>query len=206
MNSIHDNIQFLKGVGDKRALQLNKIGIFSMLDLMEFFPRDYIDRKASSKIGELEIGVHSSFIGEIVSIEIRKYGIGKSQLNVMLTDGLEFMLCTWFRYGNWFTKQFKNHQQIWVSGLVTKFQHMKQIVHPEIEILEESEDTKDFWHSRPILPVYRLTGTITMKMMRKFVFQVFALYHDQIEENLPEIILQHYSFKNRKNCSSANAF
>jgi ATP-dependent DNA helicase RecG len=198
MNSIYDDIKFLKGVGEKRAHLLQKMGIHTILDLMEFFPRNYINRQASSKIENLEIGRNVSFIGEIAAVEFRQYATSRKQLNVTLTDGKEFLLCTWFQTSKLLPKQFEPHKKLWVSGLVTLFLNNKQIIHPEIELLDDEEDTQDFWHKRPILPVYRLTENVKMKMLRKYVYTAFQLYHEQIVENLPDEILTHFFFIERK--------
>jgi ATP-dependent DNA helicase RecG len=198
MNSINDEVKFLKGVGEKRAILLQKMGIKTILDVMEYFPRDYINRQATTTIEELVVGANISFIGEIVAIESRRYGNSQVQLNATLTDGKEFLLCTWFRATKWYEKQLKQHKKLWVSGMVTLFQNNKQLVHPEIELLDDEEDTNEFWHKRPILPVYRLTENLSMKLMRNIVHAAFQTYHEQIRENLPKEICEYYAFSERK--------
>ena len=197
-NPLDFEIKFLKGVGEHRAKFLNKMHIYKIRDLLEHFPRDYINRKSKTKIRNLELEEHSSIVGEIVSIEKRNYGNKKSQLNVTISDGKDCLLCTWFRFGNWFLKQFEIGKKIWVSGIVSEFSGSPQLIHPEIEILEDEESKESFWHSRSVLPVYPLTERITMNTMRKLVYTAFDLYHDKIEETLPEYILKKYKFEPRK--------
>lgn len=191
-------IKFLKGVGEYRARMLNKLNIFTISDLMEHFPRDYINRTAAVKIESLRYNEHFSFVGTIVSVEKRTLSNRRSQLNVVVTDGVEHLFLTWFSFGKWFIKQFEVGKQIWVSGIVTEFQHMPQIVHPEIEILNTEEDTQNFWHSRSVLPVYKLTEGISMNVMRNLIYKAFELYSNQIEETLPRYILEKYQFSPRR--------
>lgn len=195
---MNSEIKFLKGVGEHRARILNKLNLFTISDLMEHFPRDYINRTAVVKIESLRYNEHFSFVGSIVSVEKRTLSNRRSQLNVVVTDGEEHLFLTWFSFGKWFIKQFEVGKQIWVSGIVTEFQHMPQIVHPEIEILDTEDDTQNFWHSRSVLPVYKLTDGISMNVMRNLIYKAFELYSDKIEETLPEYILEKYKFEPRR--------
>jgi len=165
-NSLKTEIKFLKGVGEHRARLLNKLNLFSIEDLMEHFPRDYINRKAAVKISSLQYDELFSFVGAIVSVEKRMLSSRKSQLNVVVSDGEDYLFLTWFSFGKWFIKQFEVGKQIWVSGMVTEFKSNPQIVHPEIEILDSEDDKQNFWHSRQILPVYKLTDGISMNLLR----------------------------------------
>ncbi|OQX71836.1 MAG: ATP-dependent DNA helicase RecG [Candidatus Cloacimonas sp. 4484_275] len=198
MNPLEKEIKFLKGVGEYRAKYLNKLGIYTIGDLMEYFPRDYINRVAKTKIRDLQQETRCAIVGTIVSIEKHNYGKNKAQLNIVITDGEDYLFCTWFKFGNWFMKQFKLGQKIWVSGLITEFRGSPQIIHPEIEILGKEGDKQNFWHKREILPVYPLTEKISMNLMRQLIYNAFKLYHDFIEETLPEYILEKYNFEHRK--------
>jgi len=195
-NHLKSEIKFLKGVGEHRAKLLNKLGIFTINDLMEFFPRDYINRQASTKISSLRYNENFSFVGVIVSIEKRNLSRGKTQLNVVVSDGDDYLFLTWFRFGNWFVKQFETGKQIWVSGFVTEFKSNPQIIHPEIEVLGEDEK-QSFWHSRNVLPVYSLTEGISMNVMRNLIMKAFELYSKEIEETLPEYIIKKFGFEPR---------
>jgi ATP-dependent DNA helicase RecG len=197
-NSLKTEIKFLKGVGEHRGRLLNKMNIFTVGDLMEFFPRDYINRKAAIKINSLRYNELFSFVGAIVSVEKRTLASKRAQLNVVVSDGEDYLFLTWFSFGKWFIKQFEVGKQIWVSGMVTEFKSNPQIVHPEIEILDNEEEKQSFWHSRQILPVYKLTDGITMNLMRKLIYKVFELFSDKIEETLPDYILEKYHFENRR--------
>lgn len=196
-NALDLEIKFLKGVGERRALLLKKLNIFTIADLLEYFPRDYIDRKASTSISELYPGERRAIIGTVVDIQKKSFGRGGGQLNVIVSDGDDHLICTWFRVGKWLTDQFKEDQRIWVSGIVTEFMGTRQFVHPEFEVLDATEH-ENFWHSRQVLPVYGLTDGIKMGTLRNLVYKAFELYHDKIEESLPQHLLDKYQFENRK--------
>ncbi|HPT71220.1 MAG TPA: hypothetical protein PLE74_02955 [Candidatus Cloacimonadota bacterium] len=194
MSDLQSDIQFLKGVGEHRARLLRHLDIRTIGDLMEYFPRMYINRQVNTSIYELMPGLQAAVVGNIIDFQIRKLSGGKSQLNVVISDGKSSLLCTWFRYGEWLTKQIKPGARMWVSGMITEFGGRLQIVHPEYEILEDEEEETGFWKNRTTLPIYSLTENLNMKIMRNLVVQAFSQYADQIEESLPEEILKKFEF------------
>lgn len=197
MNIFTTEIKYLKGVGEHRAKLLNKLGIFTFNDLLEYFPRDYIQRDARASIGELELGKRSSVIGEIV--DIKKQGMGyRKQLQVIISDGVYELICTWFKYSKWLEELLKRGEKLWVAGLVSNYKGYFQIIHPELELLEKGEDTTGFWHSRNVLPVYGLTEGLKIWQMRKIIYNLFSGYAREIEETLSEDILQRYNWLPRR--------
>ena len=198
MNALDNDIKYLKGVGEYRSKLLNKLNIYTIGDLMEHFPRDYINRRSAVKIRDLKFTENCSFVGNIVSVEKRNLPRKKSQLNVVVTDGEDYLFLTWFRFGNWFIDQFKNEKQIWVSGVVSEFRGTPQILHPQIEILDEEDMKLDFWKTRSVLPVYPLTEKISMNVMRNLIYKAFELYAEEIHENLPTYISEKFNFPDRK--------
>ncbi len=196
MDALKENIKFLKGVGEYRAKKLNKLHIWTIGDLIEFFPRDYINRKKAVSINNLKFNEINSLVAKVVSLEERRLRNNKKQLNVVISDGKDHLFLTWFRYGKWITEQFESGKTIWVSGNVTEFRNIPQIIHPEFEILDEEEKTS-FWHSRQVLPVYHLTKGITINLMRQLIYNAFQLYAKNIKETLPDYILEKYHFPDR---------
>jgi len=198
MNALNNDIKYLKGVGEFRSKLLNKLNIFTIGDLLEHFPRNYINRRSAVKIRDLKFTENCSFVGNIVSVEKIQRPRKKGQLNVVVTDGEDYLFLTWFRFGNWFIDQFKNGKQIWVSGIVSEFRGTPQILHPQTEILDEEDMKLDFWKTRSVLPVYSLTEKISINVMRNLVYKAFELYANEITENLPSYITEKFNFPDRK--------
>lgn len=197
-NPLQSDIKYLKGVGEFRSRLLGKLGIKTLGDLMEFFPRDYIVRNRSSRVADLIPGKQNSFVGRVTSVEKRRLNANRSQLNVTLTDGTDALYCTWFHFGAWIQEQLHAGCLVWVSGSVTTYRGSFQIVHPELEILDKnSDDTPSFWHNRQVLPVYPLTEKISMNLMRTLVYRAFSLYAEAVEETLPSYLLEKFGFPSR---------
>jgi len=190
-------VKYLKGVGEHRAKLLAKLGVRTYNDLLEFFPRDYIQREAKSSIGELESGSRSSVTGKIVSILENVRG-NQRKLNMVITDGENELLCTWFRYGNWLKDMIKEGDKVWVSGVISSYRNRFQLVHPELEVLDKDEDTTSFWHSRSVLPVYHLTDKLKIWQMRNIIYNIFRLHADEIEETLSEGLLERFGWLPRR--------
>jgi ATP-dependent DNA helicase RecG len=198
MNDLQSDIQFLKGVGERRAILLRRLGIRTIGDLVEYFPRMYINRQVDTTIYELMPGVQAAVVGSIIDFQVKRLSGGKTQLNVVISDGKSSLLCTWFRYGEWLTKAIKPGARMWVSGMVSEFSGRMQIIHPDYEILEDETEETGFWKNRSTLPVYSLTENLSMKLMRNIVVQAFSQYAEQIEETLPEQLMKQFEFTPRK--------
>ena len=69
MNNLNKEIQFVKGIGPKRAEKLQKLNIFTLKDLIYYFPRQYEDRSVVKKISQLENEDKVSIKGIIVKID-----------------------------------------------------------------------------------------------------------------------------------------
>jgi ATP-dependent DNA helicase RecG len=122
---------------------------------------------------------------------------GKLMLNVGVSDKHSTLICTWFNYPKNLIQMFKPGNMVWVAGTLSEYNGQLQIMHPEIEFVDDEEES-DFWKKRSYLPVYSLTGNLTQKFFRNAIYNAFEVYANTIEENLPEFILHKYDFLPRK--------
>ncbi len=196
MNRLNSEIKYLKGVGEFKAKLLAKLDIYTMADLLDFFPRTYINRKVSIPISQFNVGDNVSFTGRIVSINSNSSYSGKKQLIVKIQDSSGEISCKWFRFGKWLVDELKIGEEIWIGGTVNEFAGKLEIIHPQIELLDAGIQDK-FWEKRSILPVYNLTASLTTQGMRKLILNLFRDYHQDIEETLPEFILKKKGFEPR---------
>ena len=65
--SLNDSIYDLKGVGDKVGAKLVKAGIMTLRDLVEFYPREYEDRRAITRIDECQIDESNNILARVCS-------------------------------------------------------------------------------------------------------------------------------------------
>ncbi len=190
-------VKFLKGIGEVRSRFLSKLGVRSVLDLMEFFPRAYIQRTMNTPIAEFKVGEKVAFTAQICWVDKRMTKKHQPQINIGISDGVSAMVCTWFKFYPGLEEQLKPGGTAWFSGTVSEYQNMLQLIHPDVEILDE-ETEPGFWKERPILPVYLLSGNLTQKVIRNAVLQAFSQYADFIEDNLTADIIAKHHFEPRK--------
>lgn len=97
MLDLNKDVKFIKGVGPARAKLLNTLGIFTLEDLITYFPRDYEDRGKPRSIAELEDG-EEALIEAICTSKIMEKRIRKNMVIYKLSVRDETGLCqiTWF--------------------------------------------------------------------------------------------------------------
>jgi len=193
----HCPVKFLKGVGEYRARQLAKLGITTVLDLMEHFPRHYIARRVNPSIKELRPGEHIALTTMISWVDEKRTHSGKKLLSVGVSDGRATLVCGWFNYPPAYLQLFQPGSLLWVSGPLTEYNGQLQLMHPEFELVS-GDDEPDFWKQREYLPVYNLSANITQKWMRNAILAAFEQFAGTIEEKLPPEIISRHGFLSRK--------
>jgi len=191
---LNTSIQFLKGIGEKRAQALNKVGIYTIGDLLQYYPRRYLDRSNITPIRNLRPNDTATVVGKIVTQGIKKGT--RSRFIVVLSDNTGFLNCVWFHQIPYWQKLFKVGQTLAVSGKIGYFGGL-QIVHPEFDLLSEnSEDREDeFLHTGKIIPLYPSTESLSRigldsRGFRRVIRNLLRNYSSQIEEILLESIIQ----------------
>ncbi|MCH7574209.1 MAG: ATP-dependent DNA helicase RecG [Candidatus Marinimicrobia bacterium] len=153
-----DAVQYVKGIGPVRAEALAAIGIDTVLDLLYYFPRKYLDRRNIQPISELIIGEQATVLGKVMGLGERKSRRGRVfQLTVQDDSGL--LTCVWFRGGEWIKDKFQVGDQVALSGQV-EFYRRLQMVHPDFDILEEEDNPIN---TGKIVPVYPGTADLRAK-------------------------------------------
>ena len=130
------DIKFLKGVGPKRAQVLYQNDIHTVLDLIRYYPRKYLDRTNIKTINQIRINEKVVIIGTIESFGVKRLKRGK-YFQVLVKDKTGFINCIWFHGVSWIMEKFKEGDNIAIYGKV-EFYKGYRIIHPEFDILDES--------------------------------------------------------------------
>ena len=178
-------VQYLKGVGPRRAELLNRMDIRTATDLLFCFPRSYQDWSERVLLAELVEGQAASVCGVVEKIDLRPTGRGRSRLTVTIADGEERL------HGNWFNQpylkdRFEIDQSVMFSGTFQQRKGRWEISHPQVVHLAADEEPP----AGQILPVYRLTEGINQYQMRRLVWQVVEEFTESLVETLPESFLE----------------
>jgi ATP-dependent DNA helicase RecG len=174
-------VQFLKGVGPKRAGLLSRLGLATARDVLFFFPRDYHDMSELRTIDQLQEGEAVSVSGTVEDIELKNTGPGRTILGVLVHQGTQHLRAVWFNQP-FMQSKFARGARVLLSGAAKRNGLRWEMVHPRVERLGDNEEPP----AGRILPSYSLTDGIRQTQMRRTVQGVVASYTEHIEEVLPE--------------------
>ncbi len=185
-----EEIQFLKGVGPKRAELLAKAGINSIRDLLYFFPRKYLDRTNIRKIGQLQIGEKTTVIGKVLAKGIIP---GRKKIfEAIISDDTGNLSLTWFAGHKYHDNAIKKGTVLSVSGEVTEFRG-PQMIHPEYEIIEGPDDADSLLHTAGIVPLYSGSAEwsragLNSRRIRAIMKTALEKYGHDLQDVIPEKI------------------
>ncbi len=178
-------LQFLKGVGPRRAADLEHAGLITLEDLLYRFPLRYEYRSRLQPISSLKAGQTASISGRILVAGLRSTRRpGFKIFEAAVDDGSGSLRAVWFNQP--FLKDvFVRGQHVVLYGVVEmRGSTGLQIANPQYEILDEEEG--ETIHTGRIVPVYERTGTVTPKMQRRLVFDALQSLPADLPEHLPE--------------------
>lgn len=185
-------ITSLKGVGPRVAEKLAKLDIATVADALYTLPSRYEDRRQFKKIANLEENSHEVFSGEIlVTGEAVTSRSRRRIYEVVVSDGSGQISLKWFHYKKpWMDKKFTPGRQAVFSGEVKRFGLVREVHHPEVDMLAADQTLADYQSSSPlafgrILPVYPLTEGLTQLAARKIWKQAVDLFAQYVSSPLP---------------------
>ena len=190
-NRLFTPIQYVKGVGPKRAKLFEKKGIMTVEDGLYFLPRSYEDRRHLKKISELRAGGKETGFGEILLSGTALYQNKRRKVfEVVVGDGSGTITLKWFRGNERYLKErFKKGQRMIFSGDVRWFNYQKEIHHPDVEIVE-GEIEEDYLNFKRIVPIYSETEGLYQRTLRRLMKSMVDGYSDELTSPIPEEIVE----------------
>ncbi|MEK6602543.1 MAG: ATP-dependent DNA helicase RecG, partial [Candidatus Binatota bacterium] len=186
LRALQTPLRFLKGVGPKRALQLEGLGLITVEDLLYHLPFRYEDRRHIKKISQAVIGEEESFAGTLIALEKRYIRKMRRQiLTGTVSDGTGSLGLVWYRARPYISDSLARGQTLFVHGKVEKgMGAQKRIVHPEFEAIEPGGEEE----REKILPIYFKPSGIPLGAIRRWLQQALAGYASFLPSFLPESI------------------
>ncbi|MCC7008880.1 MAG: ATP-dependent DNA helicase RecG [Acidobacteria bacterium] len=201
-------LQFLKGVGPRRAADLERVGLITVEDLLLRFPLRYEDRAVVVPIAALEPGRTATVIGEVLgsgSRSTRRPGFRLFELVVKDASGAVRAV---FPNQSFLKDVFHPGDRVVLFGaLEFRGTGGLQLTNPEYEILSgapEGED--DAVHAGRIVPVYERAGSMTPRMQRVLVHRVLADLPADVPDPLPPAIRARLHLPDRRSAIVAAHF
>ena len=166
--NLNQNIQYLKGVGPKKAELLNKMGIYNIKDLVEYYPRNYEDRTRLSNIIEFIDGENYLFIAILSdSIHIQRIRKNLTIYSTFVYDDTGECKMTWFNQKYINTKLHKGDKYLFYGRAIKNY-GVVSMESPQIY------DLKDIDKIQGIYPIYPLTSGIT----QNYLFRLESLAYE----------------------------
>lgn len=178
------HIQYLKGIGPKRAQSFADKGVATIEDLLYYFPRRYEDRTNFASISHLEEGQVYTIKAQVLaggqrnSWSKRAFSITEAALG----DETGKIFCVWFNQP-YLKEYLKVGVALILYGKVERYNGRLQMSNPEFEILEDQDN--DPLNIGRIVPVYTLPKGFSQRSMRSLIKNTLDEYLPKINDVLP---------------------
>ena len=198
----------MKGVGPKIAYKLNKLGIYTAQDLIMYFPKKHIDYSSRTLIRNLKEGENTTVFGYIRSVSAFNTKNSLSVVKVSVTDESGRIELSFFQAkSNRFMlerikSQFPVNAGIMLSGKVKRnnFDGKLTFDKPNYSIMtgEFLEDKNSNLNLARIVPIYTVCEDLSIKVLRRAIFNAINTYKNEIENVLPDYIREKYGILDKK--------
>ena len=187
-------VTVLKGIGEKKAEQLAALGICSVGDLLEYYPRQdaYLDCSSVKKIGELAAdGSKQLFKAEVYRLRNGYSGRRNRYTVITVRDDTGYADLYFFSGQRFMAQKLDIGQTLMICGRVKQGRGVKIVSEVDCSEAEQAAQAPG------ILPVYALAGSLSQKNMRAWVRMALAEAQKELPETLPQYILEQFHFPGR---------
>jgi ATP-dependent DNA helicase RecG len=204
-------LQYLKGVGPRRAADLQRVGLSTVEDLLYRFPLRYEDRGHLRPISSLKAGQEVAIAGRIQSSRLRTTRRpGFRIFEALVGDASGSIVAVWMNQP-YLQDILRRDAHVVLFGPVEARPQL-QLINPEYEVIdapgsdtEESDDALTV-HTGRIVPVYEKAGAMTAKMQRRLVFDLIARMPADLADPFPEEVRRRLDLPDRRTALAQTHF
>ena len=186
MVDLKNDVKYIKGVGPQRVKNLNKLGIYTLEDLITYFPRTYEDRSKYKTIDELVDG-EEALIKAIAVTKVSEIRIRNNMTIFKLTVRDETGVCyiTWFNM-KYLKNRIKSGQEYNFYGKVKRVGNKIEMMSP---VFEEESLGKS---TGKIIPIYPSIYELTQNTLKNIISNGLLKVNGSLEETLPKYLIDEY--------------
>jgi ATP-dependent DNA helicase RecG len=179
IQGLDSSITKLPGIKKGFAQRLAVLGVQTVGDLLQLYPRRYDDYRSLKTINRLEYGEEVTIIATVWDTHARETRRGGALITSTLSDGTGTIQITWFNQP-WLVEKLTPGSQIVVSGRVDEYLGRLVFQSPEWELLD-----KTLVHTGRLVPVYPLTEGVSQKWLRRLIKQTVDYWTQRLPDYLP---------------------
>ncbi len=180
--TLQQTVSRIKGIGPKKAAKLNKLGIYTVRDLLYSFPRDHEDRRHIKPIASVLKDESVMILAKVSIVRKSKFVRNRKQMLKLWVEDVSGRMEIIFFNASYLLKSFEKGKKYYFYGKISSANGKNQMIHPDFSEAENEE-------IRAIMPVYPLTEGLSQKERRRI--QREAMNHIlEIQEYLPETTLK----------------
>lgn len=200
------DVMYVKGVGPRIAAILNKLGIFTISDLLFYLPRKHIDYSQRTLIKNLVENTNTTVFGYITRVDAftTPKGLGIVKIKIQDETG-SIMLNNFYAKSSRYIierakAQFPKDAGIIISGTVKRnnYDGSLTLENNTYSIMSEDFLTKTNLNVGRIVPIYTLSENLNVKTLRKAIYNAVQLYKDTIVNVVPEYLVDRYDLLDKK--------
>ena len=183
MIDLNKDVKYVKGVGPNRIQLLNKLKIYTLKDLITYYPRDYEDRSNPQNICDCEDGTEALIEAMPIS-KITEFRKGKMTISKLIVkDQTGSCYITWYNQG-YLRNRFIPMKFYRFFGKVSKKGNRVEMNSPVFDDIEQTKNTGK------IIPIYPLTYELKQSTLRRIIENGLSEVNGKLDETLPEYILK----------------
>lgn len=183
---LNQDVQYIKGVGPTKVKLLNNLGIYTLEDLITYYPRDYEDRGKPRKIEDLQDGEEAL----IKAVPTSRFHVINAKRNMkicklLVSDYTGTMEAVWYNQP-YLRDKFVGGKEYSFYGRISKKSGIVTMNSPVFDTENETKNTGK------IIPIYPLTYKLSQNVLRQIIENGLRMVEGQLEEIIPEEILKEY--------------
>jgi len=198
---LRTDVRMLKGVGPQRAELLAERGIYTLEDLLNYLPFRYEDRIHFSKIKDIQPNSTYTLRARVMSGQAVRGMYGRDAIyHLLVQDDTGSLPCKFF-HGGYLEGRLKPGQQLILHGRVEIDKNRparREMVNPQIEILNAETDEVDSTEMGRIVPIYEAIGTFGSRQIRRAVYATLQNLDDHVPDILPAELKLRFGFPTRR--------
>lgn len=183
MLDLNKDVKYVKTVGPNRVKLLNKLNIYTLKDLIEYYPRDYEDRSKPKNLYECidgeEVLIEAMATGRINEMHKGRMTISR----LIVKDQIGTCYITWFNQG-YLRDKFQPGRMYRFFGKISNKNGRLEMNSPVYDEIDQSKNTGK------IIPIYPLTFELKQNTLRRIIENGLLEVKGQLPETLPEYILK----------------